>query len=1006
MASRAPKKSRVKGGRKVTAASRARRGPRSKTMTRFYRATQGGIKNHEAGAKEQEQIKKGKGGDREEQGKGSKEQDSGAGHKEETSTALGQKIKASRGKGQPITAAVRKAMEKQFGADFSRVRIHHDEESAHFCADLGVRAFTWGDDIFFAAGAYDPESAGGKKLLAHELTHTLQPGAHDRIRCYGESASLPPAQYFDAYGKLAQKFLDMIYARDSYKKWAADNPALLIKGADLSEAAKSVYDAAKVKDYNRIIPPEMAIAQALLEGGLKPAANSAQIANPMNVGIYTGNQKTKQAQSLEAIRKDKGDKEARKAGIRSYYALMYDKYMGVYDRPEKMLGYDQFNKHGTTEFKDRFAEAFYYENKMAAQIGLLYMEQNKEMLKGSVGGKKGNDPEDMKRVLTYIKSYDKFPGKRQPKVKYADLVKTDSKGVPTVESLHKAINEIQDKEIFPAESSFSASKQGRAKNMKENAKADYAQQVEARTKGVDGVAGVNGDAIGYLYYHHLLVTNGQIFGKIGEEEKVDAAKIWTDAGSNAQKIGAQFAKDLPGSAATAKAVLDYLSLNSDNLAYYIVINTPLDVLKSCPDDLLNAMYAAMDGGWTTGEEYEAMGKIKVAQGEAKLDKDPKLRVEPTEKSRTEAKALTPSKASAEKIFNDAGGDYTAVGKALTPYFYSNSLMIQEMVNYVSGINSDNMAYAIVSQAPLSALAAADPQVIKILYDALNGGWITYEEYEMMAKLKPYLPDPSVVVGNTPEEKWANTVLKGADVGSKNAEYAKLILEANDLGICGFTNEGSKDNFPSGKGGPYDTFEKIRDGKLIGSGTNSTPQFNPKTTEMPILPVIHSMLKGQVKQWVDGGCKGKITPVKLGSFMVWNSTGDGHKAGEMRTTNHGMKAKAIDINFAEGSGNMDFSKKEAVTYVMNVLKALPVGTYEIGIPFQGEFLDRDDFSKGASSHPNTAADGKKAWTKIVNDDLRNLVSKMYDDGYKMKIMADFNNHLHLAIGAGGASYEKQ
>src|SRR6185295_3648997 len=35
-------------------------------------------------------------------------------------------------------------------------------------------AFTVGEDIFFADGAYDPESRSGKKLLAHELTHVVQ----------------------------------------------------------------------------------------------------------------------------------------------------------------------------------------------------------------------------------------------------------------------------------------------------------------------------------------------------------------------------------------------------------------------------------------------------------------------------------------------------------------------------------------------------------------------------------------------------------------------------------------------------------------------------------------------------------------------------------------------------------------------------------------------------------------------------------------------------------------
>ena len=35
-------------------------------------------------------------------------------------------------------------------------------------------AFTSGRDIFFRAGAYDPDSPAGSRLLAHELAHVEQ----------------------------------------------------------------------------------------------------------------------------------------------------------------------------------------------------------------------------------------------------------------------------------------------------------------------------------------------------------------------------------------------------------------------------------------------------------------------------------------------------------------------------------------------------------------------------------------------------------------------------------------------------------------------------------------------------------------------------------------------------------------------------------------------------------------------------------------------------------------
>src|SRR5262249_2914446 len=37
-----------------------------------------------------------------------------------------------------------------------------------------AEAFTTGTDVFFRSGRYDPDSAGGRELLAHELTHVAQ----------------------------------------------------------------------------------------------------------------------------------------------------------------------------------------------------------------------------------------------------------------------------------------------------------------------------------------------------------------------------------------------------------------------------------------------------------------------------------------------------------------------------------------------------------------------------------------------------------------------------------------------------------------------------------------------------------------------------------------------------------------------------------------------------------------------------------------------------------------
>lgn len=68
-------------------------------------------------------------------------------------------------------------MESRFGRDFSGVRVHRSTEAASAASALNARAFTVGNDVFFNRGQYQPHSAAGRELIAHELTHTVQQGA-------------------------------------------------------------------------------------------------------------------------------------------------------------------------------------------------------------------------------------------------------------------------------------------------------------------------------------------------------------------------------------------------------------------------------------------------------------------------------------------------------------------------------------------------------------------------------------------------------------------------------------------------------------------------------------------------------------------------------------------------------------------------------------------------------------------------------------------------------------
>lgn len=86
-------------------------------------------------------------------------------------------IDASRGKGNSMNDSTRNFMESRFGANFGGVKIHTNNEAIQLSQELNARAFTVGNDIYFNRGEYQPHSASGKQLLAHELTHTIQQGS-------------------------------------------------------------------------------------------------------------------------------------------------------------------------------------------------------------------------------------------------------------------------------------------------------------------------------------------------------------------------------------------------------------------------------------------------------------------------------------------------------------------------------------------------------------------------------------------------------------------------------------------------------------------------------------------------------------------------------------------------------------------------------------------------------------------------------------------------------------
>ena len=91
------------------------------------------------------------------------------------STPFDSEVSAARSSGgSPLAPGLRAFMEPRFGTTFDGVKIHSDTKAAALAQKVHARAFTFGQDVFFANGEFQSQGSGARRLLAHELTHTLQ----------------------------------------------------------------------------------------------------------------------------------------------------------------------------------------------------------------------------------------------------------------------------------------------------------------------------------------------------------------------------------------------------------------------------------------------------------------------------------------------------------------------------------------------------------------------------------------------------------------------------------------------------------------------------------------------------------------------------------------------------------------------------------------------------------------------------------------------------------------
>jgi len=179
----------------------------------------------------------------------------------EVDSSLESQLSASKEGGTPLSGSTRATMEHGIGAGFSAVRVHTDSRAVQMSKGLNAQAFTHGSDIYFNEGKYNPESASGKHLLAHELTHTVQQGKSPQISKLQKQEITPKKEEEEVQSKEIGQYTagPMVQGGwlSSAVSWVADKAKsagrAIARGAQaVASAAMNFLDAAKERAMSAV----------------------------------------------------------------------------------------------------------------------------------------------------------------------------------------------------------------------------------------------------------------------------------------------------------------------------------------------------------------------------------------------------------------------------------------------------------------------------------------------------------------------------------------------------------------------------------------------------------------------------------------------------------------------------------------------------------------------------------------------------------------------------------
>jgi len=133
----------------------------------------------------------------------------------------GARVAALRGGGEPLRPSLRAWFEPRFGRDFGNVRIHTGRAAAEAARSIRALAYTDGANIVFGRGQYAPETPEGRRLLAHELVHTIQQTGGDQVRrTIGDGHDLASPRF------AGDPVLEACYDNEKALRYGARGPAV------------------------------------------------------------------------------------------------------------------------------------------------------------------------------------------------------------------------------------------------------------------------------------------------------------------------------------------------------------------------------------------------------------------------------------------------------------------------------------------------------------------------------------------------------------------------------------------------------------------------------------------------------------------------------------------------------------------------------------------------------------------------------------------------------------